>query len=202
MTPAVPGARLDGLTPAAVTGRRAGSGAAKYALQIEKPVIDQAELTRLKEVMYAPAERKGGFDPRWVTQLVQNTVMPYFIMFIKHGERLKSALTTVEFLRDNLIPKLVAKDPHELRLAHETRNMTLAAEMMLRSSLYRTESRGVHYREDYPGRDDPTWLAWVKLKEEQGKMKLWRLQFQKKWRPDLSIPYEKRYPVRFPGEQT
>ena len=42
----------------------------------------------------------------------------------------------------------------ELRLAHETENMLLNAEMKLRASLSRTESRGTHYREDYPARDD------------------------------------------------
>lgn len=47
--------------------------------------------------------------------------------------------------------------------------MMLNAEMRLRASLFRTESRGMHYRENYPERDDPNWLAWVMLKEEGGK---------------------------------
>ncbi len=189
-----------GTSPAAVTGRRAGAGAAEYALKAEKPIIDKQELARLKRVLYAPAERKSGFSPRWVTQLLQNTMMPYFILHIKHGGRLQAALTIVEFLRDHLVPKLMAKDSHELRLAHETKNMVLNAEMILRASLFRTESRGVHYREDYPRRDDPTWLAWVKMKDEQGKMKLLKEPVPKKWWPDLSKPYKERYPRRFPGE--
>jgi succinate dehydrogenase/fumarate reductase flavoprotein subunit len=189
-----------GLASAAVTGRRAGVGSTEYALQTEKPVIDQEELARLKKIVYAPMERKGGFSPRWVTQLLQNTMMPYFILFIKHEERLQAALTIVEFLRDHLVPKLTAKDLHELRLAHETKNMVLNAEMILRSSLFRTESRGVHYREDYPRRDDPAWLAWVKIKQEQGRMKLLKEPVPKKWWPDLSKPYKERYPLRFPGE--
>ena len=124
----------------------------------------------MKKVVYAPTERKSGFSPRWVTQLLQNTMMPYFVLFIKHGERLKAALTIVEFLRDHLVPKMIVKDAHELRLAHETGNMVLNAEMILRSALFRTESRGLHYREDYPRRDDSTWLAWVKVKEGQDGM--------------------------------
>jgi succinate dehydrogenase/fumarate reductase flavoprotein subunit len=138
----------SGSCPTAVTGRRAGAGAAEYALQAEKPIIDKRELARLKEIMYTPTERKSGFSPRWVTQLLQNTMIPYFILYIKHGERLQAALTIVEFLRDHLVPKLMAKDSHELRLAHETKNMILSSEMMLRASLFRTESRGTHY----PGR--------------------------------------------------
>jgi succinate dehydrogenase/fumarate reductase flavoprotein subunit len=189
-----------GLTGAAVTGYRAGMGSAEYAMQAEKPIIDDEELARFKKNMYSPIERKGGFSPRWVTQVLQGIMIPYFILHIKHGKRLQAALTIVEFLRDHLVPKLVAKDNHELRLAHETKNMVLNAEMILGSSLFRTESRGVHYREDYPRRDDPNWLAWVKLKEDQGSMKFSKVPIPKEWWPDLSKPYEERYPERFPGE--
>jgi len=188
------------LASASVTGARAGLGAAEYALQAEKPVLDEEELTVLKQSVHTPVERKGGFSPRWVTQLLQNLMIPYFIMYIKHEKRIQATLTLVEFLRDHLVPKLTAKNPHELRLAHETKNMVLNAEMRLRASLFRTESRGTHYREDYPRRDDPNWLAWVLLKEEQGKMKVLKKPIPKEWWPDLSKPYEERYTVRFPGE--
>ena len=189
-----------GLTGSAVTGSRAGLGAAEYALQTEKPIIDEKEVATVKKIMYSPMEHKGGFSPRWVTQILQNTMIPYFILHIKHEKRLQAALTIVEFLRDHLVPKLIAKDSHELRLAHETRNMVLHVEMILRASLFRTESRGQHYREDYPRRDDPDWLAWVKLQEEEGRMKVLKEPIPKEWWPDLSKPYEERYPKRFPGE--
>jgi succinate dehydrogenase/fumarate reductase flavoprotein subunit len=189
-----------GLVPGGVTGTRAGLGAAEYALKVEKPVIDGEELARLKKVMYESVERKSGFSPRWVTQLLINTMVPYYVLIIQRGDRLQAALTMVEFFRDQYVPKLLAKDSHELRLAHETKNMVLSSELQLRASLFRTESRAWHYREDYPRRDDPTWLAWVKLKEEQGRMKLWKEPIPKKWWPDLSKPYEERYLRRFPGE--
>ena len=189
-----------GLTGSAVTGSRAGRGAARYALQTKKPTLDEEELSKLRKITVSPLENKGGFSPRWVTQILQNTMMPYFILFIKHEKRLQAALTIVEFLRDHLVPKLIAKDSHELRLAHETKNMVLNAEMILRTSLFRTESRGQHYREDYPRRDDPAWLVWVKLQAEQGWMKLSKEPIPKQWWPDLSKPYEERYPKRFPGE--
>lgn len=189
-----------GVTGAAVTGKLAGAGAAAYARRSPAPEIDGAEVGRLEKLIYAPTERRGGFSPQWVTQLLQNAMMPYFILFIKHEERLKAALTTVEFLRDHLVPRMTAADAHELRLAHETKNMVLNAEMILRSSLYRTESRGLHYREDYPRRDDPEWLAWIKLKDEQGEMTVSKEPIPREWWPDPSIPYEEKYPIRFPGE--
>ena len=81
----------------------------------------------------------------------------------------------------------------DLRLAHEARSMVLSAEMYLRSTLYRTESRGEHFREDYPTRDDPNWLAWTGLRMKDGEMKMFKIPLPKEWWPDLSIPYEKRY---------
>ena len=160
------------LAGSAVQGTRAAEGAAEYASKARKPVVDKAEIERLKKITFEPRERKKGFTPGWVTQILQNTMIPYFVLYVKKKERLKAALTSVEFLRDHFVPKLTAKDTHELRLAHETKNMILNAEMKLRASLFRTESRGNHYREDYPKQNDSDWLAWVKIKDENGKMKL------------------------------
>jgi succinate dehydrogenase/fumarate reductase flavoprotein subunit len=185
---------------ASVTGARAGRGAAEYAAKTETVMVDAAELARLKKIIYAPMGRKGGFGPRWATQQLQNLMLPYYVWEIKHEKRMQSVLNLVEFLRDHIVPKLTAKDSHELRLAHETKNLILNSEMMLRSSIFRTESRGSHYREDYPRRDDPNWLAWVNLKEEEGRMKLWKEPIPEDWWPDLSKPYEERYPNRFLGE--
>jgi succinate dehydrogenase/fumarate reductase flavoprotein subunit len=188
------------LCGASVTGARAGWGAAAYAEEAEKPPLDQKILAESKEVLYGPSKRKGGFSPRWVTQILQNTMIPYYIMYIKKENRLLAALTFVAFMRDHLVPKLTAKDPHELRLAHETMNMALNAEMRLRASICRTESRGCHYREDYPRRDDTNWLAWVKLKDEDGQMKTVKEPIPETWHPDPSKSYGERYPIKFPGE--
>jgi len=195
---AVPGSST---MSAMVTGTRAGVAAAKEALQMGPLAVDKNELQRAKQYVFAPMERRGGFSPRWVTQLLQNTMMPYYILYIKKADRLQMALTHVEYMQEHIVPKLFARDPHELRLAHETRNMVLSAEMRLRSSLFRTESRGNHYREDYPQRDDKNWLAWTKIRQERGKMKLEKVPIPKKWWPDLSVPYEERYPMRYPNEK-
>ncbi len=147
-----------------------------------------------------PSRGRGASRPHWVTQVLQNTLAPYFVLYIKQGDRLQTALNTVEYLRDHIVPKLYARDDHELRLAHETANMVTSAEMKLRSSLFRTESRGTHYREDFPGRNDTEWLAWVRLKEEDGGMKAFKEPIPAEWRPDAAKPYEQRYPMRLPNE--
>lgn len=56
---------------------------------------------------------------------------------------------------------MAASDPHYLLKAKEVEGIAFLAEMYLRFSLMRTESRAGHYREDYPDRNDEKWLAWI-----------------------------------------
>ena len=184
----------------AVQGARAGVYAAEYVQKAKKPQISKAQLTEVKKRIFEPRAREKGYSPAWVTQVLQGIMTPYYVLYVKKKERLEAALVNIEFLRDHFGPKLLANDTHELRLAHETRNMILNAEMKLRASLFRTESRATHYREDYPARNDKEWLAWVIIKQKGNKMKLYKKPLPKSWKPDPSIPYERRYRRRFPGE--
>ncbi len=183
---------------ASVTGARAGTAAGKFASEGEKTDPAPHLVENLIRSIRGPLERKGGFSPRWITEILRGYMTPYFVMYIKHERRLQAALDNVEFIRDHLLPRMTAKDAHELRLAHETRSMVLNAEMKLRSSLFRKESRGNHYREDYPKRNDPEWFAWVLLEEDEEKMTVSRKQMPEAWRPDLSKSYDEKYPLRFP----
>jgi len=117
-----------------------------------------------------------------------------------HEKRLQAAITMIEFFKEHFQPKLRATDPHDLRKAHEVRSMILGAEIMLRTALYRTESRGWFYREDYPRRDDKNWLKWVFVKKEDEKMKIWAEPVPKEYQGDTSMPYEVRYPLQYQEE--
>ena len=155
---------------------------------------------RLKKALHSPLDRKGGFTPGWLTQMLRNTMIPYYVLSIKREDRMMAALTMVEFMRDELVPKLYARDIHDLRLAIETKNMVFNAELQLRASLFRKESRGTHYREDYPRRSDPDWLSWVILKNESGTIVPSKRAVPQEWWPDMAQAYNERYVNRFPGE--
>jgi len=185
----------------AVQGAVAGESAAEYASSIGQQTIKASDLKKVKEEIYSSRSRDKGYNPAWVTQVLQGIMIPYYVLYVKKEDRLKAALTNIEFLREHFAGKLIAGDAHELRLAHETGNMLLNAEMKLRTSLFRTESRGNHYREDFPARDDKNWLAWIKIKNGNNEMKLSKVAIPKEWRPDDSMSYEERYPFSFPGEK-
>ena len=44
---------------------------------------------------------------------------------------------------------------------YEVEATALTTALMYEAALLRTESRGWHYREDYPQRDDSGWLRWI-----------------------------------------
>jgi succinate dehydrogenase/fumarate reductase flavoprotein subunit len=173
------------LAGSAVTGRIAGSSAALYSRNRENKNTsehaDHNEIQRLKAQIYKPLERSGGFSPRWVIQLLQNTMVPYYTMIIKHRDRLTAALNMITFYQKHFVPALKAEDAHELRLALETKNMLCNAEMKLRASLFREESRGTHYREDFPCRDEENWNAWIKIRNQNGEMVLEKVPVPKEW---------------------
>jgi succinate dehydrogenase / fumarate reductase flavoprotein subunit len=86
-------------------------------------------------------------------------------------ERLEEALAKLDELKDKL-HALQAKDLHYLSKCHEIESMALCAELTFRAALMRTESRGFHFREDFPEHDDKNWLKWIILKQDGGEMKL------------------------------
>ena len=155
---------------AAVTGARAGVAAAKYASDAKRSELDASYAEDIQQAMLEPLNTGSGFSVHWTIQQIQNLVFPYYYSIVKQEDRLKAALTTIGFLKDHVCQRLYAEDVHSLRLVHETRNLALNAEMLIRASLFRTESRGNHYREDYPQRNDADWRCWVRLKNENGRM--------------------------------
>ena len=186
----------------AVTGARAGTNAAIYAKETEETALDEELVAAKIEDTLMPLKRQGGFTPGWVTQVIQNTLTPYFVLLYPNEERMKAALTYIEFIRDNIVPKLWARDIHELRLAHEVRNIVLHAELKLKVKMFRKESRWTHFREDYPLRDDKNWLCWIKIKEVDGEPVFTKVPIPDKWKPDPTVPYAARYAYAyaFPNE--
>ncbi|MFC2071199.1 FAD-dependent oxidoreductase [Chloroflexota bacterium] len=162
----------EGLPLAVITGYWAALDTADFTAEAAAPDINPAEVRRLKEQIFAPLERKQGFDPNDAIYQVQEAVIPVKYNVFRSGERMQEALAKVEDVKGRL-PTLWAKDLHYLAKAHEAKSMALCAEMTYRAALMRKESRGFHMREDYPERDDQNWLKWIIIKKDKEEMKLW-----------------------------
>jgi succinate dehydrogenase/fumarate reductase flavoprotein subunit len=75
----------------------------------------------------------------------------------------------------NRAQKLRAAGLKELVPILETWSACLIASMVAQSALAREESRGDHYRKDFPQRDDPHWLKHIVFqpsRTEKRRMKL------------------------------
>ncbi len=166
------------LAGSAVQGAVAGKFASEYCQGVEMPIISKAKMNEVWEEILAPLKREAGYSPAWVTQTLQGIMIPNFIIYIKKESLLKAALAYVEELRDHHMPMLRAADLHELRLAFETSNMIISAEMKLKASIMRKESRCSHFRLDYPEMDTKNWNAWINIyKGNDGSMKLEKQPF-------------------------
>lgn len=183
-----------GLSIAAITGKRAGAGASRYARDAAAAELKEGDIVFSREHAFGYAKRRSGFSPRWIIQLLQNYMMPYYVLHIKKADRLNATLELMGFLREHMIPRMYSTCTHELRLAHEAENMAISAEMILRSSLFRTESRGWHFREDFPSERDDEWLAWTLMwQDEKDKMGIRKEPIPKEWHPKAGIKYESRW---------
>jgi succinate dehydrogenase/fumarate reductase flavoprotein subunit len=170
--------RLSGnaVTQVLVQGKWAGEAAAEYSKKAPKPEVNAEQIERIRESTYFPLERKDGIESNKFKKEIQK--MAYNdVGVIKIGERLENAI--------NCIEKMKLEIPH-IYTAHkgkiynrswidalEIRNMLDTLEVIARSALFRTESRGNHYRVDYPKTNNEDWMKNVIAKEENGELKIW-----------------------------
>jgi succinate dehydrogenase/fumarate reductase flavoprotein subunit len=161
--------RGSGLMNALIAALMAAPSVARYSKEASPSVPDDREISNLKEKIFAPLNRDRGYSVSEATRSIQEVVVPVKYSMRRNKERLEEALSKVAAVQKKL-PELHAEDPHGLAKCHEACCIALCAEIGFRAALARTESRGWHYREDYPQRDDENWLKWVIVKRMGDKM--------------------------------
>ena len=184
-----------------IMGNHAGKAAADYAAAEALPEQDGAQVQEIIDEIFAPSKREKGVDPNFVVEKLRNIMVDAGVHIVKSEKALTAALMQVELIRDKMIPMLMGYTGHDLRLCLEAKHKCLSAEMKLKANLFRTESRGMHYREDYPYHDDENWLCHVGVyKDENGEVRCRKIEIPDSWKGDLNEPHEKRYVLLFPGE--
>lgn len=180
------------------------SGSSQRTASANRTSPAQVSSARQKETatrMFGPRTSAKGYNPEWLTQVLQGIMVPNYVLYIKSEERLQAALANIQFLRSKFEDNLIATNMHELRQAHDLKNMILNSEMKLRTALMRRERRGSHYREDYPARDDKNWLCWIVISRDGDNKKFTKKQVPRAWGPKAGLSYREEYPKSFPGER-
>ena len=149
------------------TGWIAGRSAVEDLERLPAPALDAAEVRALHAEAFAPRNDAASADSDRLLRRLQALMFAYDVSVWKRADRLEAALAQLQEIRGEFAG-LSAPHTHELVRLKETEAMVLAADIILRTSLHRTESRVSHLREDYDLRDDTRWLCWVDVTEERG----------------------------------
>jgi succinate dehydrogenase / fumarate reductase flavoprotein subunit len=88
---------------------------------------------------------------------------------IRDGQGLEQALDELAALRERS-RGAGAAGVQDLKRALRLESMLTGSEMVCRSALHREESRGAHFRQDHPERDDANWLVNVRISRDVDRM--------------------------------
>lgn len=144
-----------------VFGRRGGLHMAEYVRGVDFPPLDMEPAQEMEEKLERLRESEEGERVAAIREELQQTMMDDAGVF-RTAESLERAQKKIAELKDRY--ENVAIDDSskifntDLTEAIELGFLLDLAEVLVASALARKESRGGHYREDYPERDDENFL--------------------------------------------
>jgi succinate dehydrogenase/fumarate reductase flavoprotein subunit len=154
-----------------VNGAIAGEDAAAFSGSVPLADFDEGAVEAERVRVLAPLRNDDGLPANQVEYKIRRFVNDY-LQPPKVTRKYEIAQKRFAEIRADL-PRLMARDPHELMRALEVHSILDCAEMAAEASLYRTESRWglYHHRTDYPEPNNDEWFCHVQLyKDERGYM--------------------------------
>ena len=150
--------RLGGnsLSDLLVFGMRAGKYAAEYAARQGTARIDNQQADAVVTTALDPFNRaSNGEGPYQVEHDLQST-MQELVGIVRREEEIKAAIERLKILRERA-GKVSVTGNREYNpgwhTALDLRNLLTISEIVARAALERKESRGGHFRDDYPNKD-------------------------------------------------
>ena len=150
--------RLGGnsLSDLLVFGNRAGGHAARFAKEHGAGAIDDAQVEEAGRATLAPFERTGGENPYQIQYALQD-MMQDQVGIVRTEEDVQRALEAIQKLRDRA-QRVSVNGNREYNpgwhTALDLHSLLTVAEAIARSAITRKESRGAHFREDHPEKDE------------------------------------------------
>ena len=164
------------ITQILVQGAIAGKSASEFSKISKMREPDRSQLDGIQTRLLAPFERKTGVHAVDLKKRVRK-IADNHLWVLRNGNGLKKAVSELESILSNDLPRL------SLHTAARTYNkewidaieIENTAQVLLasaRSALFRTESRGVHNRSDYPLTNNNSWLREVITRSVKGRLTL------------------------------
>jgi succinate dehydrogenase / fumarate reductase flavoprotein subunit len=151
--------RLGGnsLSDLIVFGKRAGESAAKFATTQSKPRISQTDAEAAEKAALAPFDRgAAGEGPYQVQESLQGTMQDH-VGIVRTEPEIERALEDIEKLKQRAATVSVNGNREYnpgWHTALDLANLLTVSEAIARSAMARKESRGGHFRDDYPDKSD------------------------------------------------
>lgn len=146
-------------------GRIAGRMASLKAREMGKAEIPQDEIAREKARLESLSAH-GGEDPKTLSRSLKE-LMWQKAGVVRHRDSLEMALQGIEALKFPGEKSSITRAAQLIRYL-EFQNMVLISEILCRAALLRTESRGSHFRSDYPEEDNDNWLMNIVIRKQDG----------------------------------
>lgn len=144
-----------------VFGRRCGLAMKEDILRIEHHSVSDEPLKKAGQMIASLLEHKGRENIDGVRRDMQSLMMDHCSVFRDEGS-LKKGLEDIRSLKNRYSDvEIVDKGGnfnYELMEAIELGHQLDLGEIIHLSALHRKESRGAHFREDFPARDDQNFL--------------------------------------------
>jgi succinate dehydrogenase / fumarate reductase, flavoprotein subunit len=153
--------RLGGnsLSDLLVFGKRAGEFAAKYAKENTAGTINSAEVDEKARKALEPFERGPSGENPFTIQYDLQTTMQNLVGIVRRQEEMEKAVEEIAALKQRAA-RVGATGNREYNTGWHTAldlpNLLTMAEVVAIAGAERKESRGGHFREDYPDKD-PQW---------------------------------------------
>ena len=150
--------RLGGnsLSDLLVFGQRAGEYAAKFAKENSLGAIDAQELTAAEQTALRPFESNGSENPYAIQHKLQD-LMQDMVGIVRVEPEMLQALERILELR-NASDAVSVDGNREYNAGWHTaldlHNLLTVSEIVARAAVERRESRGAHFRDDFPAKDD------------------------------------------------
>jgi succinate dehydrogenase / fumarate reductase flavoprotein subunit len=172
--------RLGGnsLSDLIVFGKRAGEYASKWARDNGAVRIDDGAVGRAEKTALEPYDRgPAGENPFQVQQDLQEA-MQNFVGIVRLEDEMKQALQKLDELKARAARVGVVGHREYnggWHAALDLRNLISVSEAITRSAIERKESRGGHFRDDYPDKHQEFATLNVMVKQTAGGMQVTRL---------------------------
>lgn len=142
----------NALTETQVFGAIAGKNSAKRALSIPRIPISPSQIISVRDQINEIFNRKDGIDPLEVETEIKE-IMSKYVGVVRNEEGLRKAIQLLDNIKEHKIKKLCLFEDRSLKRVGkilEVENSLLVGHLITSAAIMRTETRGAHYREDYP----------------------------------------------------